>query len=451
MLVFVTDVLKLSGLPINVTSSLPGMKNFNNVSIVDFLLPGKGQPDEHGEAIQTDISIWNPSLFAVSIGVLQMDLKVDSTGETLGSLHGAMNLKPGDNRLQMAGKLLPKLDASGRVSAAVADFFSVYLRGEPSNVAVMITASEYSDCIWLQRALVGMKIGTVFPGVVSGFQLISGINMTRLDVILKENEKDDMNRKLGLPSRTNTQMLIRTSLHAEVKMPSSIQIPLDISNLSIALTMENDKYQPLGGLVSARETCEFNQADGGSFRLNMSRYYPIEFSNNDQITGMAGFITDLLTKKAGIVMRLTSDAKKNQGAFPYVETRMGVLALQNIPIEGAPVIPGMNSFRDPPVKIMGVDIERGLDSSMVLKMKFSIQNPSVVQTKLGTLRFNVLFENSKMGVAEIVDFTLKCCGEETILSGRFDFQPAASDIPAAERFLSNFVSGYFTDGEAQKV
>lgn len=378
-----------------------------------------------------------------------MDLGVEKTGETLGALRGRMALQPGDNRLQMDGKLLPKRDSRGRVSGAIADFFSTYLRGEPSNVFVTITGSEYSDCIWLQKALVGMKIDTVFPGVAPGFQLITGINMTQLDVILKEDEA--VNQPLGVPRSTNTRMLVRTSLTAEVKMPSSIQIPLDITNLSIALTMENDKFLPLGDLISAREVCEFNQSEGGSFRLNMSKYYPIEFNSDDQVTDMSGFITDLLTKDGNIMMRLVSDIKANQGAFPYVETRMGMLPLQNIPIEGAPSIAGMNSFKDPPVKILGVDIERGLRSSMVLKMTFSIRNPSVVRTKLGTLHFNVLSENAQMGVAQIENFDLKCCGEETILSGNFEFKPADSDLQVAWRFLSNFVSGYFTSGKPQKV
>ncbi|TYZ57597.1 hypothetical protein PybrP1_003937, partial [[Pythium] brassicae (nom. inval.)] len=300
------------------------------------------------------------------------------------------------------------------------------------------------------KALVGLKISTSFPGVAPGFQLINGINMTRLDVTLIE-DKAAKTLTTGLPRWTNTKMLIRTSLHAQVKMPPSIQIPLNIANVSIALAMKNEERHPLGSLVSSRETCEFNQSDGGSFRLNMSRFYPIAFGSDDEITEMASFVEDLLTKQSGIVMRLASDVKAHQGAFPFVETRMGMLSLQNIPIEGASVIPGMNSFRDPPVKILGVDIERGLPSSMTLKMKFSITNPSIVQTALGTLRFNVLFENTRMGVAEIKGFSLKCCGEETVLSGQFELKPAARDIPVAQRFLSNFVSGYFTDGNPQKI
>lgn len=449
------DELKLSKLPIDITTVLLGMNNFNNVSIVDFLLPGKGSPQERGEAMTTDIAIWNPSVFAVSIGALDMRLQVDSTDEALGSLRGQMRLAPGANRLEMAGKLTPQVDSTGRVSDAVAGFFSNYLQGAPSNVAVVITASEYSDCIWLRNALVGLKISTVFPGVARGFQLISGINMTRLDVVLQANTASRRGHVRGLAAAaktaTNTEMLVRTRLSAHVKMPASIQIPLDITNLSIALTMQDATHQALGRLVSGREACAFNQSDDGAFRLDMSSFYPIAFANSDQVAAMAGFIRDLLTKQGDIVMRLASSTKANEGAFPYVETRMGMLPLANIPIDGAPVIPGMNSFRDPPVRVLGVDIERGLRESMVLKMTFAIANPSVVQTTLGDLRFDVRFENARMGVATIQDFRLKCCGEETILSGQFEFAPASADRLAAQRFLSNFVSGYFTNGDAQEV
>lgn len=231
---------------------------------------------------------------------------------------------------------------------------------------------------------------------------------------------------------TNTRMQVRTDMKAKVKMPASIAIPLKISNLSVALTLENEIGHHLGSLVSARESCEFNQSEGGAFRLNMSHFYPIGFHDKEDVGGMSGFIESLLTNNGSIMMRLASDSRAGQGAFPDVETRMGMLALSNIPVEGEPLIPAMNSFRNPPVKVLSVDIEQGSKKSMVMTMEFSLQNPSIVQTKLGSLVLDVFFDGARMGSAKISDFSLNCCGQPTILRGRFEYNPQASDRATAE-------------------
>ncbi|CAI5730851.1 unnamed protein product [Peronospora destructor] len=297
----------------------------------------------------------------------------------------------------------------------------------------------------MQEALMGLTIGTSFPGVGKGFQMISKIKMNQLDVILDEFPPGERR------PTTNTRMQVRADMKASVKMPHSIGIPLQISNLSIAVTLENKNNQQLGSLVSARETCEFNQTDHGAFLLNMSHYYPIDFNNNGDVRRMSSFIEDLLTNNGSIMMRLKSDIGANQGAFPDIGTRMGMLALRNIPVDGAPLIPAMDSFRHPPVKILNIDIQQGSKQSMVMSMEFSLQNPSVVLVKLGLLVLDVFFDGVRMGSAKISDFSLNCCGKLTILRGSFEYKPLPSDLATAERFLSNFVSGYFTHGAAQEI
>ncbi|POM57955.1 Hypothetical protein PHPALM_37469 [Phytophthora palmivora] len=437
--------LKLSGLPLRTTALLKGMNNFQDVKVERFSLPGTGSATEHREPIQTQIEIPNPSVFTVSIGTLTMDLSLNVPREKFGVLQGNMNLAPGKNKLEMRGYLKPTEDSTGRVSDAVAAFFSRYLEGNSSQVVVKITGTKYANCVWMHEALVGLTIGTNFPGVQRGFQMISNIKMNHLDVILDEAQPGERG------PMTNTRMQVRTDMKAKVKMPTSINMPLKISNLSVALTLENENGHHLGSLVSARETCEFNQTDDGAFRLNMSHFYPLGFNSRQDVNGMSGFIEGLLTKNGSIMMRLASDIGANQGAFPDVETRMGMLALSNIPIQGEPLIPAMDSFRHPPVKILGVDIEHGSPLSMVMTMEFSLQNPSIVQVKLGSLVLDVFFDGARMGSAKISDFSLDCCGKVTVLQGSFEYNPHESDLVTAERFLSNFVCGYFTHGASQEI
>ncbi|ETK85920.1 hypothetical protein, variant 1 [Phytophthora nicotianae] len=437
--------LKLSGLPLRITTLLNGMNHFQDVTVKSFALPGTGSAMEHKEPIQTQIEIRNPSVFTVSIGTLTMDLSLNAPREKFGSLHGRMNLAPGMNNLEMNGHLKPSVDAAGQVNAAVAGFFSRYLEGNSSQVVVKLTGTQYGNCVWMQEALVGLTIETSFPGVDKGFQMIKDIKMNQLGVILDEAPPGERGPV------TNTRMRVRTDMKAKVKMPASINMPLKISNLSVALTLENEHGDHLGSLVSDRETCEFNQTDDGAFRLNMSHFYPIGFNTHEDVTGMAGFINALLTKNGSIMMRLASDKRANEGAFPDVETRMGMLALSNIPVQGEPLISAMDSFRHPPVKVLSVNIQRGSPSSMVMTMEFSLQNPSIVQTKLGSLVLDVFSDGARMGSAKISDFSLNCCGKPTVLRGTFEYNPQPSDLATAEKFLSNFVCGYFTHGAAQEI
>lgn len=439
--------MHLTGLPLRTTVRLDGMKNFTDVSIQSFELPGTGSPAKHSEVISTEIIIANPSIFSVSIGMLSMALNLVTPREKFGMLSGTMTLVPGKNKLTLEGRLEPENDAHGRVSDAVSGFFSSYLQGRSSKVVVNIVSTQYENCVWLTGALKGLNIATVFPGVAPGFQMISNISMHQLDVVMSKVAADEDD----IVSGSNTKMLVRTDLMANVLMPASIKIPLDISNVSVDLQLKESSGTPMGLLSSNRETCYYNQTDGGAFRFNMSQFYPIEFKTGQDVVGMSKFVTELLTNKGSVEMDLVSDATQGQGAFPFVQTRMGTLALQEIPINGAPLLPAMNSFRDPPVDVLSIDIKKGTSSAMTMAMEFALKNPSVVRTKLGALVLDVYSSNARMGSANIADFSLNCCGEPSVIKGVFEFNPSPADADAAEKFLSNFVSGYFTEGKPQKV
>ncbi|DAZ94725.1 TPA: hypothetical protein N0F65_012678 [Lagenidium giganteum] len=438
--------IHLKDLPMDVTSCMRGMRNFDNVTVESFSLPGTGSA-EHGETMSTHIALWNPSLFTVAIGDMEFGLQLPH-GETFGQLSGVMNMAPGLNALEMSGKLQPIKDSHGAVSSGVSQFFSAYLQGKSSALAVTISRIQFDTCIWMKHALVGMEIQTTFPGVDRGFNMISNIQIRELDVVMREvSPGREFESELS-----NTDMAVRTDMSAEVLMPTSIKIPIDISNLSVALLLENARNKSMGMLRSGVERCEYNQTAGGAFRLNMNHSYSMIFAEHDQVEAMSGFVQDLLTQSGSVILRLTLDGRQpDQGAFPMVETRMGTLALKHIPVDGTPMIPGMHGFRDPPVKILRVDIVKGSQEKMLLTMEFEISNPSSVRTSLGTLKFGVVSNGHLMGTASIADFSLECCGKKTVLRGSFEFAPHKEDMAAASIFLSNFVSGYFTDGKPQEI
>lgn len=431
--------LHLNGLPMDARTTMAGMDHFKRVSIESFVLPGDRLIKPYGEVVETKVSIWNPSLFSVSIGQVTMDLLLTESNEKLGELGGAMTLSHGINPLHLDGQIQPQLNPVGRVSSSVARFFSDYLRGQSTKISVQIQAIAYPQCQWMTNALIGLRIDTDFAGVPKGFQLISNLHMRQLDVQLDIGSGSNV---------TNTVMRVRTDLTATVKMPDSIQIAFNLSNLSVAVDLQDEATRAMGTLTSDQEVCEFKQKENGYFRLNMQHSYPLTLTSTDQVVVMAKFITNLLTTSGNVTMRL-STLRMNEGAFPNVETHMGMLPLKQIPIIGASVLPTMNSFRNPPVQIKSIDIKHGFSSHMELLMTFSIVNPSIVRTVLGTLVLHVLAEGVYMGVATVDHFELSCCGKPTVLNGTFRFEP--NDSTHAVRFLSNFVSGYFTNGKPQEI
>uniref|UniRef100_A0AAV1VB22 Uncharacterized protein n=1 Tax=Peronospora matthiolae TaxID=2874970 RepID=A0AAV1VB22_9STRA len=93
----------------------------------------------------------------------------------------------------------------------------------------------------MREALVELKSATSFPGVEKGFQMISDIKMNQLDVILDEVLPGE--RRLV----TNTRMRARTDMIAKVQMPEAVNVSLQISNTSVALTLQTKK-----GIASGR-------------------------------------------------------------------------------------------------------------------------------------------------------------------------------------------------------
>lgn len=184
----------------------------------------------------------------------------------------------------------------------------------------------------------------------------------------------------------------------------------------------------------------------------MTRFYPVQFHEKSQVVLMAQFINRVLNGRGAIPIGMqTKVTSLDEGAFPFAKTQMGLLRLFQIPIKVFSNITALDQFSSPPIRISGLDITAGHVSSLRIQLHFVIENPSFLSIKLGALVLDVYYQNTWLGTAKISNFSLRCCRVPTLLNGTFIFEPVfpADFIPRS--FLSNFVSGYFTNGKAQEV
>ena len=98
-----------------------------------------------------------------------------------------------------------------------------------------------------------------------------------------------------------------------------------------------------------------------------------------------------------------------------------------------------------------MDIIAGTSSSLVIQLQLVLENPSVLSIKLGALPLDVYYQNTWIGTAQIANFVLHRRQIVSVLNGTFIFKPEFPTDFIPRSFLSNFVSGYFTDGKAQVV
>nr|CCA20189.1 conserved hypothetical protein [Albugo laibachii Nc14] len=434
--------LNLQNLSVDVVTTFSGMSGLHNVSVVNFLLPGQRNKTAITEPICVNISVWNPSIFSISLG--PMTLAIRTKKELFGHIEGEFALQPHATFIAMNGTLQPELDKAGFIGPGLTAFFSRYLQGLSNHLTAIVVEGEFRRCQWMNAALLGLEIKTQFRGVSPTYRMIREISFHELDIMLEPSHDASV---MG-----NTAMSIRIDLAARIELPPSIQIAINISRIRVGLELINVERSSMGILQSTEELCDFESARNMSLSFNMTRYYPIQLHDKKQVISMAHFINQALNGKGeipfGMQTKLTSP---DEGAFPVTSTQMGILRLFQIPIEAYTNITSLNRFASPPIRISALDIIAGTSSSLVIQLQLVLENPSVLSIKLGALSLDVYYQNTWIGTAQIANFVLHRRQIVSVLNGTFIFKPEFPTDFIPRSFLSNFVSGYFTDGKAQVI
>ena len=426
--------LNLRNLPLDVSIQLNGMDGLSNVSISDFKLT---KDTLHGEELRVGTNIFNPSLFSVPLTdvSLQMLLPIsDAKTEQIGMLHSdEINLVSGDNSEVLVGELLPKrsvVDPSV-VSEATNQFFSDFLQNKNSHIGVKI-AEIKTQADWLRDAVTGIQFSTMVNGVGKNFKLMTDLKMLEMQVVFQSDG-----------------MFIRSNLESQVHLPSCIEIPRNITHLTgLRVSIATKMNETIGELSTGPESCVYNSTTG-HFRLDMKQLYRLKSTMTMKQT-LADFIKQLVLQDNSIEMRLQTN-NDNQGVSPLVDTHMGTLAFNHVPIHSSFSIQAMDSFTKVPIKILSLDIASGQSIGLNLNLTIALFNPSCVTATMGRLKLYLEYEKETLGQANIDRFYSKCCNSTTALNVTMALRPKGSQSKVMERFLSNFMSGFYSHGKPQRV
>ncbi|OQS00831.1 hypothetical protein THRCLA_05838 [Thraustotheca clavata] len=432
--------LHLNDIPLVLTTTMLGMNGLNNVTIQNFTLPGTHT--SAGELFQASSSIWNPSIVNMSVGDVGMGLSTAS--ENFGLVSGYIKLTHGPNLLSLDGNLIPKLDAHGKMSSSINKFFSNYLSYSDSNVSIELL-NVHTPVPWLKVALQGFKLQTTFPGVDKSFKLIQALATPKMTVHFDAKA-----------------MQMQAKLLAIVGMPSALRLPINITQVAISGSLVFNNLT-IGHITIPEQSVQYTELLPGAGHLEIDMKSPVIIKiPPTQESLMASFIKQTMFATDVVYLDIASTSA-NDGAFPQVKTAMGTMDLSNIPLQGSMAIQGMDGLQKTPVRILSIDITHGLlikgyiadivigtEVELYLTMKIEMKNPSQLATSLGDLLVNISVDGyGALGYAHLFNVTLLCCNESSLVEGQFTLRPESSIL--ADRFLSNFVSGYYSGGNAQNI
>jgi len=139
--------------PVNVSVTTPGMNGIKKVTILNFTCTGNETVSE----ISAWTSLYNPSPATVKMEAMTVDIAYKGAHSATITVQDLV-LVPGVNVIKMAGVMDPAKEDLG----LIAEFFSNYLQGKDSAIAV--TGVDAKGPKWLGRAVRHINTTSVFTG-----------------------------------------------------------------------------------------------------------------------------------------------------------------------------------------------------------------------------------------------------------------------------------------------
>ncbi|RYG57038.1 DUF3712 domain-containing protein [archaeon] len=131
-------------------------------------------------------------------------------------------------------------------------------------------------------------------------------------------------------------------------------------------------------------------------------------------------------------------------AVPTVRLVIGDVSLSNITFEQRTVLQGLDSFAQPPITVVDVNVGVSTETSIILLVTLGLTNPSIFSVQLGPVHLPLLFNNSLATMAYVDDLVaypgfnlVYAHGNVTIPDVSVD--PARHD--AVMQFLSQYMRG----------
>eukprot|EP00520_Triparma_pacifica_P017740 CAMPEP_0118657522 /NCGR_PEP_ID=MMETSP0785-20121206/14065_1 /TAXON_ID=91992 /ORGANISM="Bolidomonas pacifica, Strain CCMP 1866" /LENGTH=1204 /DNA_ID=CAMNT_0006550449 /DNA_START=43 /DNA_END=3654 /DNA_ORIENTATION=- len=428
-----------------------GMGGLKDIEILTYSIPGNvpndgsedGCVENCGIKLNIEARVNNPSPFGLVVGTLNNHIR-DSTETILGEVTATgLTLKPGDNIIQMEGKMNPSGDDA---MIAAANFMSIYMSNQAQETSVVGIDAGPSSISWLNDVVNGIEMVATFPGAGDDFLALTDIEIQLMDMELTEDG--------GVRAASKVKAVLN------VPTPVSQDIILDVSYSGMEFELvdiENGENHVGHIKLDVEKVPVVYNATEGTI---VAKFDKVDMDVLDS-DGLSFMIRDLMTNSSKNIRMVGT-------ASPKVMTNMGELQLTGIPFTGETTMYGFNNLIDPAddvtplLQIDAIDVLSGTTDTLSMSVNCTIRNPSQVKTELGAMKMDLYTATDdtdpnspyRIGYVNIESFIMEANEERNALTSFYNvpavYERPTSDDGKAEEAGKNFLSA-FVSGEDQKA
>lgn len=399
---------------VNVTVATAGMGGLKDIDILNFTATG----DQTTTHIECWTTINNPSVTSAHMGDATVNFSY--SGAYVGTM-GAKDLSvaPGLNYVKMTGVIDPHKGDLTKIG----EFFSEYITGKDTTVAIQGVGAAAGAAPWLQKAVQAIHTTTVFKGYTAPDTLLG-----KLEIL-----------EMGMSLASDGTPMMAGRVNATMRLPTSMAMPMGVTCAAMGFNMSDAEGHVMAALNIA---CPDNQAT-----------YTPQPCTKDHCGGhlLVTFTATLMDVKdwarlsafLGQALRQPTVSASMKGtASPLMTTSFAPegFVLNGIPFESTVSIAGMDGFKNA-VKIGTIDIIDGEADKLDMATSAIMTNPSIVNTALGAVSFdlvvNATTNNITVGQASIAAFNLGV-GAPSVLNATVKYT-TTPDPQDGLRFLSDYL------------
>eukprot|EP00002_Diphylleia_rotans_P003357 TRINITY_DN1229_c0_g1_i5.p1 TRINITY_DN1229_c0_g1~~TRINITY_DN1229_c0_g1_i5.p1 ORF type:complete len:1091 (-),score=250.98 TRINITY_DN1229_c0_g1_i5:266-3538(-) len=397
--------LKLTGLPVNVLTSLQGLNGIPGIEITYMDLPSNA-PEGGVEVVLTAL-IPNPTIAGIALGDAVFDVKYK--GVHFGYAFATnLTMDLGDNIVNMRGYILPDEKDLDLLS----EFVSLYLGGVNTTVGVvgLDTSIGGVSISWLSDLVTQLELDSNLAGL--DIELISSIDVNYMDV--------------NFPSGVNP--LSAASVVAGFDCP--FDFPLFVYSVMMQVDLLDDQQQAIGYLDVPPQDSSSDQIEGEIY-LSYENI-PIQVKSEKAFSDLVSDI--LLTDGTSICMRGSSDSQ--------VQSAMGNFTIANITIDICDVrLQGMNGLQGQ-IAITTLRVVAGPSKdSLNILIDLTINNQATLSASLGSVVFLLYYQGVNLGYSLIDDLVLGLGINPLSASAVFNMPNDPTQKIVAQDFLTKYLEG----------
>ncbi|KAL1915656.1 uncharacterized protein VTP21DRAFT_6415 [Calcarisporiella thermophila] len=387
-----------------------GMNGLPDTVIEMFDLPA--DDPQGGIQMRLRAKIKNDSPFGVPLG--DVALKTSYGNVQLGpALVKNLTLSPGENTVDMTGRLVPHSDP--KELADISTLFSAFVGGRAVSVDATADPSVKSDRVqWLQNGLEALTLKAKLQ--VPPLKVIQDVRIGSMNLAFT-------------PGTPYAPVTSSNDVSAELKIP--FQFNLTINRVKQKITISPKGKEKDGPLASLSTDWAPVAKDNSTGRLLLTLSgSPMEVTKGRE-ADFDQFAADLTLKEA-------SEVFLNGSATGEATTPIGVVTLTDLPFDSTITLKGLQGLKSPPPAIKQVDVVGGQKEGLNMIIDTETSNPSSVALSLASdVTLGLKYKDTELGSVIMPNLTLNL--GSNLVKARSLFDPKRDE--AGTELLQKFLSG----------